>query len=147
MGTDEPEVTPLRLGNLKRLAQRLGISPQRLRELAEDAGSYYDPFELSPNPKWFQRKKSDKKPRPIDRPTGDLLSIQKRINAEFLSPILIPPHIFGEVSRRSIIGNAECHRGANLLVTLDIKQCFPSVTPLHVYSVWSSTLAARGARS
>ena len=140
MGTDELGVTPLRLGNLRRLAQRLGSSPTRLSEIAENARSYYDPFELDPSPRWFQRKGLDKKARPIDRPTGELLSLQKRINAELLKPILVPPHIFGAVSGRSIFGNAECHRGADLLVTLDIKQCFPSITPCHIYGVWSSAL-------
>ena len=112
----------------------------RLREIAKNARSYYDPFELDPSPRWFQRKGLAKKPRPIDRPIGELLSLQKRINAELLKPILLPPHIFGAVSRRSIFGNAECHRGAELLVTLDIMQCFPSITPCHIYMVWSSTL-------
>jgi RNA-directed DNA polymerase len=140
MDTDELEITPLRLGNLKRLAQRLGSSPNRLTEIAENARSYYDPFELEPSPRWFQRNGLAKKPRPIDRTTGELLSLQKQINKELLKPILMPPHIFGAVSRRSIFGNAECHHGANLLVTLDIKQCFPSITPRHIYRVWSSTL-------
>lgn len=52
----------------------------------------------------------------------------------------MPEHIFGAVSRRTIFGNAGCHQGAKLLVTLDIKQCFPSMNPKHVYRVWSSTL-------
>jgi hypothetical protein len=116
------------------------VSPSRLKCLAESADTYYVPFELAARPRWFQRKGADKKPRPIDRPTRELLSLQKQINQEFLSPILMPSHIFGAVGGRSIFGNAGCHRGAKLLVTLDIKQCFPSITPRHIYRVWSSTL-------
>jgi RNA-directed DNA polymerase len=118
----------------------LESNPTRLREIAEKASSLYDPFELNPSSRWFQRKGLDKKPRPIDRPTGELLFLQKRINAELLKPILMPEHIFGAVSRRSIFGNAECHHGAKLIVTLDVRRCFPSITPRHIYRVWSSTL-------
>lgn len=139
MDIDEFQVTPLRLGNLARLAQRLQISQARLKELAEGAHSHYEPFDLVEKSRWFS-KKAPKKPRPIDRPTRELVALQSRINSELLSPILMPEHIFGAVKKRTIFGNAGCHQGANLLVTLDVKQCFPSITPRHVYSVWSKTL-------
>jgi hypothetical protein len=139
MDIDEFQVTPLRLGNLARLAQRLQISQARLKELAEGAYSYYEPFDLATKSRWFSKKEL-KKPRPIDRPTGELVALQSRINSELLSPILMPEHIFGAVKRRTIFGNAGCHQGAKLLVTLDVKQCFPSITPRHIYSVWSKTL-------
>lgn len=94
---------------------------------------------LPPKRKPFTNKPL-KAARPIDRPFGDLLRIQSLINGSFLSPILLPEHINGAVKRRTIYKNAECHRGAPLLVTLDIKQCFPSITPIHVYDVWLRTL-------
>jgi hypothetical protein len=57
-----------------------------------------------------------------------------------LEPILLPEHVFGAVKHRSIIGNAQRHNGAPVLVTLDIRQCFPNVTNAHVYRVWANVL-------
>ncbi|HEU5340423.1 reverse transcriptase family protein [Edaphobacter sp.] len=139
MENNEQTIQPLRLGNLARLAQRLGTSVERLQELAGNAQLFYDPFDLSAKRQWFS-KKEPKKPRPIDRPTGPLLALQSNIYQELLHPILMPEHIFGAVPQRTIFGNAECHRKASLLITLDVKQCFPSITPKHVYRVWSVVL-------
>jgi hypothetical protein len=36
--------------------------------------------------------------------------------------------------------NAERHLGSTLLVTLDVRQCFPSITNAHIYRVWSGFL-------
>ena len=93
MDIDEFQVTPLRLGNLARLAQRLQISQARLKALAESAHLYYEPFDLAAKSRWFS-KKEPKKPRPIDRPTGELVALQSRINSELLSPILMPEHFW-----------------------------------------------------
>jgi RNA-directed DNA polymerase len=132
-------IKPLKLANEKRLSQVLGISGEEIQALAMDVNSYYKPFELPPRVRPFSRK-PPKKPRPIDCPTGRLKEIQKRINEAMLRPILMPEHIFGAVPHRTIIGNAQLHQGARVLVTLDIRQCFPSITNLHVYMVWSRVL-------
>ncbi len=146
METAESTIIPINLANLSRLAQRLQISTSKLKDVAENAESFYDPFDLAPKSRWFSRK-TGKATRPIDRPTGELVRVQSRINSEILSPILMPEHIFGAVSSRTIFGNASCHRGAKLLITLDIKQCFPSITPRHVYGVWSRALGCSPAIS
>jgi RNA-directed DNA polymerase len=39
-----------------------------------------------------------------------------------------------------VLHNAEFHLTANLLVTLDVRQCFPSITNVHVYKVWAALL-------
>jgi len=137
----EPEqpIEQLRLGNLRRLAQRLSISLGDLQSLAESASTYYKPFSLVPEQPLFSRK-PPKKTRPIDRPTGLLVQVQREINSVLLRPILLPEHINGAVPKRTILKNAEMHRGASVLVTLDITQCFPSITPTQVYGVWARTL-------
>lgn len=55
-------------------------------------------------------------------------------------PICFPDNIFGGIRKRSILDNAEHHHGATLLVTIDVKQCFPSITNRHIYSVWAELL-------
>jgi retron-type reverse transcriptase len=57
-----------------------------------------------------------------------------------LVPICFPEHICGGIRKRSIFDNAERHHNAPLLVTLDVKQCFPSITNIHVYSIWKDFL-------
>jgi len=121
------------------LALSLGCNVDELEQLAESAKSFYRPFELIPKLRPFA-KKPPKKPRPIDKPTGKLKKMQERINKALLEPILMPEHVFGAVKHRSIIGNAQRHQGAPVLVSLDIRQCFPSVTNAHVYRVWANVL-------
>lgn len=133
------KIKRLNIAHEDSLARGLGYHADDLRLLAETARNFYRPFPLHPKQRPFA-KELPKKPRPIDNPTGSLKQAQNRISELLLSPVVLPDHIFGAVRYRSIIGNAQCHRGASLLVTLDIRQCFPSVTNPHVYSVWTNVL-------
>jgi len=139
MRKDSSKIERLSIAHESSLARGLGYHIDDLLLLAETARDFYKPFELHPKPRPFA-KKPPKKPRPIDNPTRKLKEAQERINKILLSPVILPDHIFGAVRYRSIIGNAQCHQGAKLLVTLDIRQCFPSITNVHVYSVWSRIL-------
>ncbi len=139
MGTELFTIRRLNIAHEKSLALSLGCNVDELEQLAESAKSFYKPFELIPKLRPFA-KKPPKKPRPIDNPAGKLKNIQDRINKALLEPILMPEHVFGAVKHRSIIGNAQRHQGAPVLVSLDIRQCFPSVTNAHVYSVWANVL-------
>jgi hypothetical protein len=139
MRKDSFKIKRLNIAYDSSLARGLGFHLDDLLLLAEAARDFYKPFELHPKSRPFA-KKPPKKPRPIDHPTGKLKEAQERINKILLSPVILPDHIFGAVRYRSIIGNAQCHEGAKLLVTLDVRQCFPSITNVHVYSVWSSIL-------
>ena len=90
-------------------------------------------------PRPFQKNPSSKT-RPIDNPRGDLKKVQRRINRMLLRPTCFPDNMFGAVPRRSVMDNAELHLKASLLVTIDVKSCFPSITNVHVYSVWRNFL-------
>lgn len=139
MGREPFTIKRLNIAHEKSLALHLGCNVNDLQQLAKSAKSFYKPFELVPKLRPFA-KKPPKKPRPIDNPTGKLKKIQERINKALLGPILLPEHVFGAVKHRSIIGNAQRHQGASVLVTLDIRQCFPSLTNAHIYSVWANIL-------
>jgi hypothetical protein len=139
MGREPFTIKRLNIAHEKSLALHLGCSIEELQQLAESAKNFYKPFEAVPKLRPFARK-PPKKPRPIDNPTGNLKKIQERINKALLEPMLLPEHVFGGVKHRSIIGNAQRHQGASVLVTLDIRQCFPSVTNAHIYSVWANVL-------
>ena len=90
-------------------------------------------------PRPFQKIPSSKT-RPIDNPCGELKRVQRRINRCLLRPICFPNNLLGGVPKRSVLDNAELHLNARLLVTIDVKSCFPSITNVHVYRVWRNFL-------
>lgn len=139
MKIDRSTIKRLGIAHESSLARRLGLSLDDLLITANDARGFYRPFDLPPKPRPFQRK-PPKKARPIDNPLQPLKTIQQQINKKLLRPIVLPDHILGAVRHRSILDNAAAHQGASLLITLDVRQCFPSVTNNHVYQVWQNVL-------
>jgi RNA-directed DNA polymerase len=135
----EPAIAKLNISSPAELADRLGISPKRLADIALRVESFYRPFDLVPRPRPFEKRPS-RKTRHIDCPTGDLKSVQRRIERVLLHPILYPPHIFGAVKSRSIQANASFHLGARLLITIDLRTCFPNVSNQQIYRTWTETL-------
>ncbi len=123
----------------RRLADILKIPPGKLEEVAESPGANYSPFMLAKPPRPFERFYVPRS-RPIDNPLQNLKWIQQRIYRRLIKPICFPTHILGAVSGRSVMDNAERHLASALLVTLDVRQCFPSITNVHVYRVWSEFL-------
>lgn len=133
------QVAKLNIRCINHLADLLRIPGERLLSLSASPNSSYNPFEHTKPLRPFQ-KKPRSKPRQIDNPRDDLSWTQKRINRRLLAPICFPEHIFGAVRKRSVFDNAEHHHGASLLVTIDIKRCFPSITNKQIYSIWSDLL-------
>jgi len=138
-GEEELAVTKLNIPSSAVLADRLGISLKRLADIASRAESFYHPFDLAPRSRPFQKEPS-RKTRRIDCPEGDLKFLQRRIERVLLHPLLFPSHIFGAVQSRSICDNASFHMGASLLVTIDIRSCFPTISNKQIYRTWTSTL-------
>ena len=121
------------------LADILKIRRERLVSLSAEGRLQYSPFMSTRLPRPFQKIHLSK-PRPIDNPRQELSWVQKRIYRRLLKPICFPEHILGAVPKRSVRDNAERHLASNLLVTLDIRQCFPSITNRQVYQVWADLL-------
>ena len=136
---EEPGVAKLNIQSPAILADRLGINLKSLADIASRAQSFYSPFDLEVRPHPFGKKPSGRT-RHIDCPTSELKSVQRRIERVLLHPVLFPAHIFGAVRARSIHGNASFHLGARLLVAIDIRSCFPSISNLQVYRTWTNTL-------
>jgi RNA-directed DNA polymerase len=133
-------VEKLQILSPSRLADILQIPREKLVSLSEEPGLQYHPFDSFRPPRPFPKKPILSKPRLIDNPLRELSFVQKRIYRRLLKPICFPPHILGAVPKRSVRDNAEVHLKSNLLVTLDVTQCFPSITNLHVYEVWAALL-------
>lgn len=129
-----------RLLSLRALEMLLEYSREEIIRLASTAGSYYKPFLKSPVIKPFQKKPRSAKVRNIDNPTGELKEIPKKIQRCILRPVSFPESVCGGVKGRSVLDNVMIHSSATTLVTLDIRDFFPSITNDHVYRVWRDVL-------
>jgi len=135
-----PGIEKLQILSVNRLADILKIPKEALVRLSTQPESNYAPFETLGRSRPFQ-KEPPTKVRPIDNPREELSRVQKRIYRRLLKPICFPEHILGAVPKRSVSDNARRHLNSiSVLVTLDLRQCFPSVTNVHVYKVWRQLL-------
>ena len=132
-------VAKLQIRSPNLLADILKIPREKLVSLSQHPALHYNPFDSVKAPRPFQKLPLSK-PRPIDNPRPELSFVQKRIYRRLLKPICFPKHILGAVPKRSVRDNAERHLRSDLLVTLDIRQCFPSINNLQVYEVWAKLL-------
>lgn len=135
----EFQVAKLRIQSVNRLGNLLKIPPEKLLSLSASPNASYRPFDRVRGKRPFQIKPRSQ-PRQIDNPLKNLTWAQKRLNRRLLAPTCFPEHVFGGIRKRSVLDNAEYHNGAALLVTIDIKQCFPSITNKHVYDIWRELL-------
>jgi RNA-directed DNA polymerase len=133
------KVQRLEILSPKRLADLLKVPPAKLESVGSQLNAHYSPFLLTKGPRPFQRAYSAR-PRPIDNPLQAIKWIQQRIYRRLLRPICFPDHVLGAIPKRDVCDNAEHHLHSKLLVTIDVRQCFPSITSLHIYRVWSDFL-------
>ena len=103
--------------SIRRMSALLQRSREDLERIAGHAGRYYDPFD--------RQRRDGGKWRHIDNPMGELKTIQSRIYRAVLATYEFPPNVMGGLRGRSIKDNMRPHLGQPLLVTLDIKGCFP----------------------
>jgi RNA-directed DNA polymerase len=138
-------IQALNIHSLNDLAFRLGEKRTKLDDFAARAASFYRPYDLVSRPRPYSHaNKAKPKPRHIDQPIDELKLVQQKIHRLLLRPLCFPGHICGAVRSRSILDNASMHLGAPLVVTIDIRQCFPSISNKQVYRVWRDLLGCSG---
>jgi len=130
----------LNLFSIAKLESILGLKRDELESLASLAGSFYDPFVKTDRKRPFQKKFKPPKERKIDNPLDRLKDVQRRIGRSLLKPLDLPFYLCGGVKGRSVLDCVALHLGAKVIVTLDIRSFFPSVSNLQVYQVWSKLL-------
>jgi RNA-directed DNA polymerase len=130
----------LDLYSIGKLETILGYTRDHLRRIAAIAGSCYRPFKQKKKPRPFQKALPSKKVRIIDNPSSELKRIQRAINTNLLRPLEFPLCVCGGVKGRSVADNIKLHVGARVLVTLDIRKFFPSVSSRQIYAVWRHEL-------
>ncbi len=111
------------LKDVDALAQALGLSIARLRWLAYhrdvETGTHYH--------RWLVPKR-DGSPRLISAPKPELKAAQRWITREVTEHLPVHGAAHGFLVGRSIVSNASVHAGAKILVKLDIKGFYPTVT-------------------
>lgn len=128
------ELSPLPpLRSLRFVSLLLGRDRACLRDIAGRAGTLYEPFDR-------RRRRGEGKWRHIDNPTQELKDIQKSIQQRILRRVTLPPTMLGGVRGRSIRDNARTHRRQPVLVTLDLRDCFPRTNDLQVFKAYRSML-------
>lgn len=123
--------------SLKNIERLLGVDRIALRKVAYRAGAYYDPYDE------MQKKPNGKtKLRHIDNPNEELKYIQRKILKKILlkQMLLLPAGIIGGVAGKSIRDNAQPHLNQEMIITIDIKNCFPNTTVYMIFKVWKNTV-------
>ncbi|HEY0095690.1 MAG TPA: reverse transcriptase family protein [Archangium sp.] len=111
------------LESAQTLAKALGLSVARLRWFAYhrevDTGTHYRSWEIP---------KRDGGKRTITSPKKELKEAQRWVLANIVERLPVHGAAHGFVAGRSIVTNALAHKGADVVVKMDIKDFFPSVT-------------------
>jgi hypothetical protein len=137
---ESAEFAKLHLYSLLELERLLGAPRSDIFEVASLAGRFHKPFLQRKKLKPFQRVSLSSKPRYIDNPIGELKVLQRKINRNILRRIVYPKYLCAGVSGRSLLDNARIHLGNTILVTLDIRSFFPSISNIQVHTVWRDLL-------
>jgi hypothetical protein len=106
-----------------------------LQTMSSMAGSQYLPFDDTPKPRWFQKIAKPKKKRRIDNPREQLKKIQRRILV-VLKTVHLPAYVKGGVSGQTLLDNIKIHTDFEVLVTVDVKNFFRSISSKRVYKIW-----------
>ncbi|HLD69223.1 MAG TPA: reverse transcriptase family protein [Candidatus Omnitrophota bacterium] len=110
------------INSQKKFAFLIQVPLPDLWRIAEKAASFYSPF--------------IKEGRPIDNPQGDLKKIQSRIHRIILSKYKFPDFIIGGVKGKSLNDHLKPHVDKSVVITLDVKKCFPNLSYKKIYKVW-----------
>lgn len=113
----------------KHLAIKLGIKFSRLNYLIENRYQYYEHFEI---------RKKNGGTRMISSPSHELKIIQSWILQNILSKIKIHDACNSYQHEKSILTNASPHKGADVVLRIDLFKFFDTVTEKRIYGMFES---------
>jgi RNA-directed DNA polymerase len=111
----------------------MGIRPKNMTFCAAKTEQHVDVFEITTN--------HGQKKRTIYAPKRLLKFIQRKIKAQVLDDFAVPDNVHGFVAGRGCATNAAGH-GGGLVVNIDLKDFFPSITTERVFGMWRKTFKA-----
>jgi len=110
-------------------AKEIGFNKQVLDNYITFADAYYKSFYIT--------KKDKSKKRQIESPSKELKSIQRWVLANYLNSIPINNRANGFIKHRGIKRNAQFHLNKSYILTVDIKDFFPSISQSMVVTALS----------
>ncbi|MDY6822356.1 MAG: reverse transcriptase family protein [Thermodesulfobacteriota bacterium] len=113
----------------RHLSEILAVDQKRLSWLANDRGRHYNTFHID---------KRDGTKRKIHSPKPRLRTIQRGILDTVLAHVRLNPHAEGFRKNRSILTNARRHVSKNIIIKLDAKDFFPSITFSRVLGMFTA---------
>lgn len=116
------------LVSLRYLAHQLGVPLGELRELADNVSDHYR--------QWSSFNEKKNKVRILKVPDRLLKGVQRRIHKRILNRYSLPDVAHGGVSGKSPKTNAAQHCGKQLVVSLDVRDFYPSVSHKQVASMF-----------
>ncbi len=111
------------------LARLIGIDYEYLCRMAYAPHYFYREFKIP---------KSNGESRTISEPLPDLKFVQHWILINILEKVAVSPYAKAFVKRRGVKENARFHRGQNVVLTMDIKDFFPSVNIHDVVDIFTN---------
>lgn len=117
------------ISSVPSLASALGLDPKVLLDFASRANDEYTNFELKKKAGGFRK---------VCSPSHNLKIIQRRINRSIFGNVEYPDYLFGGIEGRDYAMNARQHAGAGMLIALDIKDFYPSITVPQVRSIFKN---------
>ncbi len=118
------------------LAKTLSLDERVLRELEQNVNALYLCFE--------RPKKHGEGMRSITAPKPALMQVQRRINTRIFSGCKFPRYLHGSIkdleAPRDFLTNASEHKAAEHVITLDIKNFYPSIEREEVFKIFKYLL-------
>lgn len=122
-----PFYTKKPIGSIAALSASLRVSDVVLKHTADNLGKHYTPYEIP---------KKNGKPRVIMIPSLHLKTLQKRINREIFSHVKYPEYLYGGVEGKDYVRNARVHANSHVLISLDVKDFYPSISFERVIGIY-----------
>jgi len=113
--------------SIKNLAMLLSIDKVCLQKISNNSNDY---FQLN------QQTKKDGSKRNCYILKGPLKNIHEKIKNEITARVIFPNYIQGSVKGRSNITNARLHEKSKVIIQLDVKNFFSSISNKHIYNLW-----------
>lgn len=107
------------IGSLASLAKTLQVDIGILQKISADVEKNYHPYSIP--------KKAGGE-REISIPSNYLKIIQKRINKKIFENVVYPAYLHGGIAEKDYVKNASSHSNANVVIALDVKNFYPSIT-------------------
>lgn len=118
------------IGSKNRLCEKLDLSMEIISTLCDDKENY----------QVFYLEKAGGKKREIQAPKFELDRVHSRI-ASLLARVKVPDYLYSGVKGRSNVTNAKVHVGNVPVLTLDIKNFYPSVSEKSVFQFYKTALS------